>query len=103
MDLEERKQIYKKSIDAFGEKLQFDICIEECSELIKAIIKLKRNTNIDKLNDLCEEIADVEICIEQLRSIMNILHKESLIDIIKEEKIIKLNNLIIQKIENLNK
>lgn len=96
MDLQERKHLYKNSIDCFGQNMQFDIAIEECSELIKSIIKIKRNTTIDNLNNLCEEIADVEIVLEQLRYICGSLHKESLIDVIKEEKLNRLNNLIIQ-------
>lgn len=95
MDIEQRKIIYKDSIDNFGQNLQFDVSVEECSELIKAIIKLKRNATIKNLNDLCEEIADVEIIIEQLRYIASCLHKENLIDTIKEEKLIRLKNLIV--------
>ena len=50
------------------------IAMEECSELIQAISKAKR----DKLNkdNLIEEIADVFICIDWLCEIYNIKNEE---------------------------
>ena len=44
------------------------MAIEEASELIKAICKMRRNgINVDTVNNLAEEIADMEIMIEQLK------------------------------------
>ena len=42
--------------------------MEEASELIKAICKLRRNgVTEDTVNDLAEEMADMEIMLEQLK------------------------------------
>ena len=42
-------------------------CIEECAELIQAINKKHRG----RAHNIPEEIADVEICLEQLKMINN--------------------------------
>lgn len=42
-------------------------CIEECAELIQAINKKHRG----RAHNIPEEIADVEICLEQLKIINN--------------------------------
>jgi len=64
---------YKILVDTFGEDVQFQFAIEEMAELTKAICKYKRKaqncTGEDKeklVADLIEEIADVQICAEQL-------------------------------------
>ena len=56
--------IYNEALKKWGLTAQQDVAIEECSELVKEICKLKRGTgDIDRL---AEEIADVEIvCDEQ--------------------------------------
>jgi len=79
------KEIIKKAINTYGKESQIDVCIEEMSELTKAIIKFKRaSQQIDameikifrqfiseKVNDIAEEIADVEIMLEQMKMIFN--------------------------------
>lgn len=57
--------IYQKIIKKFGKEAQMIVAIEECSELQKAITKLLRG--YDYITALSEEIADVEIMIEQLK------------------------------------
>lgn len=57
--------IYQKIIKKFGKEAQMIVAIEECSELQKAITKLLRG--YDNITALSEEIADVEIMIEQLK------------------------------------
>ena len=58
-------EVYTEALKKYGLASQQDVAIEECSELIKEICKLKRGTgDIDRL---AEEIADVEIiCDEQV-------------------------------------
>lgn len=63
------KELLQKAINIYGREAQQDMCIEEMSELTKAICKIKRNRyNItNKLKeDLYEEIADVYIMLRQL-------------------------------------
>ena len=49
-----------------GVDKQADIAIEEMSELTKAIIKHRRYATAETYENLCEEIADVMIMVEQL-------------------------------------
>ena len=88
------REILEKAIKTYGASKQMDMCIEEMSELTKAICKIKRElssgdgfTKVETLNNLYEEIADVEIMLEQMR-IMFASDKE-----IDEQKEYKLNRL----------
>ena len=56
-------------IEHYGVDIQKDIAIEECSELIKAICKYKRT--LDHVEDIVDEIADVEIMLNQLKIIFD--------------------------------
>lgn len=55
----------KSAISLFGEEMQENQCIEECAELIQAINKKHRGRE----HNIIEEIADVEIMLEQLKII----------------------------------
>lgn len=57
----------QKIIDTYGADKQQDVAIEECSELIKAICKYKRT--LDHVENIVDEIADVEIMLNQLKII----------------------------------
>ena len=70
MEEKERKEAYIKFLDAWGEIPQIDMCIEEMSELIKALCKYKRfknNLNDELVYNIKEEIADVFNTVEQMR------------------------------------
>ena len=64
-------------IKHYGVRYQLEIAMEECAELIQAISKMNRTDGNaeeymkSKLH-LEEEIADVIVCIDQLKSIYNI-------------------------------
>jgi NTP pyrophosphatase (non-canonical NTP hydrolase) len=61
------KNLYMDAINTFGADLQKVVAIEECSELIKELTKaLRGKGNFDNLS---EEIADVEIMLEQIKLI----------------------------------
>lgn len=74
-------KIYEQAIEIFGEDNQlFQLC-EECAELIKAVNKWRRNKHLTPYfaaykEDVAEEIADVEIMIEQTMKIMDIAEKD---------------------------
>lgn len=57
----------KRVIDTFGDEAQLIVAVEELSELQKAITKHLRGKG-DPVN-IAEEIADVEIMLEQLKLI----------------------------------
>ncbi len=74
MTLERRKGIECRAIRTYGAQMQEDIAIEEMSELTKALLKYRRYiSEPDKQEDLSdavrEEVADVQIMLEQLRMI----------------------------------
>ena len=72
---ERRKEIECRAILTYGTQMQGDMCIEEMSELTKAILKYRRAENKNKNeaeyleDDIIEEIADVQIMLDQMRII----------------------------------
>ena len=81
--------IYRKAIKKFGATMQMNVAMEECSELIKEISKIIRGKG--NLANLAEEIADVEIMLEQLKLMYYI---EEIVATKKDNKIIRLDNLV---------
>lgn len=91
----ERKNLLIQAIEKWGEQSQLDMCIEECSELIKAIIKSRRASGkewVGKVKEIQEEVADVEIMIEQMRLMLD----ANEINRIKHAKMERLKNLLAQ-------
>lgn len=79
------KTLYKQLIDKFGEKAQVIVAIEELSELQKELCKyLRGDAGIRKIS---EEMADVEIMLEQLKLIFENEHPISI------EKNYKINRI----------
>lgn len=91
------KQRYYQTIieqdDQFGLENRLLQCTEEAGELIQALSKYRRILQGDKTcqTDMChaeymiaEEMADIEICIKQLKYLLGNTEK---IEQIKEEKI----------------
>lgn len=78
----DKSEVYKKAIREYGEYAQLDVAIEEMAELMQAISKFKRG----KSHNVEEEVADVEIMIEQLK----IIFDSKKIEQIKREKIDRL-------------
>ena len=64
------KETYKKAIDTYGKDKQLDVVIEEMSELTKEICKFTRGQ--DNHQQIVEEIADVEIMLQQLKMICDV-------------------------------
>lgn len=88
-----KKELIEKIIDKYGIQIQSNIAMEECAELIQAISKCLRSKDIVPMQvreNLIEEMADVLICIEQLKMMYCIDDYE--IDSwkkMKEERLIK--------------
>ena len=61
------KEFAVMAVEQYGERNQLDMVEEECAELIQAVCKRKRG--IDNKDNLVDEIADVEIMLEQLKYI----------------------------------
>ena len=83
-------KVYEKAMDRWGFKSQSIMLMEECAELIQAVSKLHRTGNPNKMY---EEIADVEIMIEQIKNFYgDVAEKE--IDKHYKNKIERLEGLI---------
>jgi len=98
-----QEEIIKLAVKTFGLD-QLDILQEEAAELIQAISKYKRYAKGDKLssevaiNNVIEEIADVEIMLEQTKILLDI--KDNQLKDCKEYKIKRLEkNIYSSKIE----
>lgn len=61
------QDILQKNIDLHGPSMEVDVAIEEMSELTKELVKHRRGRK--NLLNIAEEIADVEIMLEQLKMI----------------------------------
>ena len=60
-----KEELYNLAIATYGDEEQINQGIEEMAELIQAINKFRRNPCEETLNGIEEEIADVEIMLEQ--------------------------------------
>ena len=85
-----KKELYQRAIDQWGETAQISMAVEECSEFITMITKLYRKHNGSDVNDVMGEIADVEIMMEQMR----LIFPSERIDEIKKLKLQRLEDLL---------
>lgn len=76
-------RINNETMDRYGIKMQSLVAMEELAELQKAISKLVRNSEEKKplefkglRHNLIEEMADVIICMDQLKEYYSINHAE---------------------------
>lgn len=82
------QKIYQAAIDKWGERSQFGMLIEECAELISAINRWQRG-NTDPV-PVMEEIADVDIMLEQMKIIFDSETYAGTIESIKSQKLARL-------------
>ena len=102
-DLLDREELYSRAIKLWGREFELLMCIEECSELSHVLCKVIRNRDMTKSISLnqrfCEEIADVEIMLEQIVFMFDSFTK---VRDIKKQKIARLKKLIVRD-ELINK
>lgn len=77
--------LYAAAVKKYGKISQLIMCMEEMAELTKEISK--SIGGVDNSSAISEEIADVEIMLEQLRVIY---HNRSEVDTIKADKLRRL-------------
>lgn len=74
MTPEKRTEILHRAVRTFGEYAQLDMVVEEMAELTKALCKYKRAvpgpTRAAIVENIEEEVADVQIMLDQLRIII---------------------------------
>ena len=80
--------IYRKALQYWGTEIQIVMAIEEMAELTKELTKFLRGKQ-NRLN-ICEEIADVEIMISQIKEAFDKGEVKNL----KERKLERLKRMI---------
>ena len=81
-------EILQHAINTYGNTAQLEMAQEEATEMALAVRKYVRNPNNRTLHDLSNEIADVEIMIEQIKIILPQITQK-----IVEQKIAKIYRL----------
>ena len=67
--------VCKRAVEAYGKEHQLIICMEEMAELTKELTKNLRGRR--NLQDISEEVADVEIMLEQVKVIFDLKEEVS--------------------------
>lgn len=80
---------YAEAVRTYGKQSQIVLAMEEMSELTKELSKNLRGRN--NTTALAEEIADVEIMLEQLKTIYR---NRALVDRVRAKKLIRLSDRI---------
>lgn len=83
--------VCKRAVEAYGKEHQLIICMEEMAELTKELTKNLRGRR--NLQDISEEVADVEIMLEQVKVIFDL--KEEVSEA-KEAKLLRLQKRIVR-------
>lgn len=91
--MDQESYICKRAVEVFGKDTQVLMYFEEAGELAQAISKDKRGFK-NKAN-IAEEIADVEIMLEQLKHIYKCHHS---VEQMKRQKVTRLNARIEQRL-----
>lgn len=69
MNARKEENILLRAIVEYGAEAQTDMMIEEMSELTKALLKHRRKESEKTLDNILEEIADVQIMLDQMKLI----------------------------------
>lgn len=85
------REIYERAIKLWGIDSQLKMLAEECCELAQVALKLNRADRYSVLSQVAEEMADVEICIEQIKQFYML---SDMVDAKRCEKIDRLNGLV---------
>jgi len=88
------KEIYEKALKQWGKPMQVVMAIEEMSELTKELTKNLRGK--ENIIQVCEEIADVEIMLEQLKVIFDTVQWKDgkTVELAKETKLKRLEGMV---------
>lgn len=96
MNRVERKRLYKQAVSKWGYSLQLCMLMEESAELIQAVSKVVRRGEKDNsvYDNLAEEMADVEVMIEQIKITTDWMLLEDKVRFWKEKKLLRLKEII---------
>ena len=92
LDKKETKILYTAAVRKWGLQSQFGMLMEECAELIQATNKVMRkgDEDVNTWRHLAEEMADVEIMIEQLKHVIDWQNLEEKVATAKHDKLLRL-------------
>jgi NTP pyrophosphatase (non-canonical NTP hydrolase) len=99
MEKKDRHELYNKLDKKLGHKHQLIILIEECGELIRASTKVLRYglENEKVCENFVEELGDVEICIETMRTITKIKDLDARVNNSKKFKLLRVKKRLEDK------
>jgi len=86
MKTKEKNSLYIQAFNLWGIKMQLLMVMEECAELQHACSKKIRNINAP-ISKIAEEIADVEIMLEQIKCIWTLKYDVSEIKKVKLDRL----------------
>ena len=90
---DQTSNIYQRAVDTYGDDAQLIMCIEEMAELTQEISKhFRGKTGVLRLAD---EMADVEIMLEQLKLIFKNSHA---VEMFKTDKLKRLEERLNEKV-----
>ena len=84
---EANDDLYSRAVNTYGETSRLILAIEEMSELIKELSKYIRGRQ--NIGGICEEMADVEIMLEQLKIVFR---NRAAIDYHRSQKLQRLSD-----------
>lgn len=87
---EERVELYGAAVKRWGKAAQLGVLQEEAAEVIVAVSKVLRHNDRASWDSLCEELADLEIMVEQVRVAIFDGRCRELCESIKQEKLRRL-------------
>jgi len=96
MDDLERTVLYRNAVKKWGLPLQLGMLMEESAELIHATHKVMRNRDkeINTWRRLADEMADVEIMIEQIKAVCTDIDLRLAVETNKHDKLLRLQRMI---------
>ena len=63
------RELYQAALEMWGLEAQLGMLQEECAEVVVAVNKYRRGCpSVDLADSLAQELADVEIMVEQMRA-----------------------------------
>ncbi|WP_252233752.1 hypothetical protein [Clostridium sp. ZS1] len=92
ISIEKQTEICNRAINTFGEYTQMIKTMEELGELTRAISRVLLNQGEERIKNLHEEIADVEIMLMQLKGMCYV--SKPLVDDWKAKKFKKLEGVV---------
>lgn len=96
MNKPETKKLYRRAVSKWGHKFQLIMLMEELAELIQATSKVLRKGDKETSvwRDFVEEMADVEIMIEQIKYVTSWENLIERIKTAKHDKLLRLKSML---------